>query len=213
MKPRIPLVRDGYKFILPLFCLFLLALILGYAGTASVLFLLTAFVTFFFRDPERPEPKDDTLVLSPADGKVMEVVRDFRDEWSGGKFTRVTIFLSVFNVHVNRSPHKGRVSRFQYVPGRFLAAFRKNASEVNEQNRILIEDGDLAFVVKQIAGLIARRVVCWPGVGDRLESGERLGLIRFGSRVDLLVPPSVQMRVGPGDRVVGGKTVVGVLSK
>jgi len=213
MNFRIPIVRDAYQFLIPLLVLTVSSSLLGYRWTSAVLLFLTLFMAYFFRDPERSERQDNRCVVSPADGKVLEIEQNSTNEWLGENFTRVTIFLSVFNVHVNRSPHKGTVKKLKYVPGKFLAAFNKSASRENEQNWLLIEDGELQILVKQITGLIARRIVCWSREGDQLESGERFGLIRFGSRVDLFVPDTVQIRVKPSDKVLGGTTVIGVLSE
>ncbi|MFQ5912626.1 MAG: phosphatidylserine decarboxylase [Nitrospinota bacterium] len=170
--------------------------------------LLTGLVAFFFRDPERMPPPEPKAVLAPADGKVVQVLR----EEHGG--TRVSIFLSVFDVHINRSPVKGRVLATEYQGGKFLAAFRNEASSRNEQNiiRILPEavSGQTMgqVVVRQIAGAIARRIVCWTRAGDELQAGERLGLIKFGSRVDLLLPAEARVFVSEGNRVRGGVDIV-----
>jgi len=169
-----------------------------------------AFSLFFFRDPRRIPPAGEGLVLSPADGKVVEIVRE-DDPYAGANATRVSIFLSVLDVHVNRNPISGSVTAMVYRPGKYLMAFNEKASADNEQTHIAIkgERGTVAF--KQIAGFIARRIVCRLKVGDTVRAGDRCGLIRFGSRVDVIVPPDASIRVAVGQRAVGGKTVIGVL--
>jgi phosphatidylserine decarboxylase len=180
----------------------------GWFAVAWLLGLLTAFVAFFFRDPERRPPTDPDALVSPADGKVVQIRRE-----EGGE-TRVSIFLSVFNVHINRSPIRGRVLSTEYREGKFLAAFRQEASTENEQNTIRIlpdaepEDAGSEVRVRQIAGAIARRIVCWTSPGEQLQVGERLGLIKFGSRVDLFLPPQARVVVHEGDRVRGGADVI-----
>jgi phosphatidylserine decarboxylase len=205
---RVPLAKDAFPYVGAGVFLAGVSALAGWPGAAWPLGLLTAFVAYFFRDPNRTLPQDPDAVLAPADGRVVDV----RTEEDGG--IRISIFLSVFNVHINRSPVLGRVVATEYRAGRFLAAFRPEASAENEQNmiRILPEDpseGQRGEVgVRQIAGAIARRIVCWTNVGDSLRAGERLGLIKFGSRVDLFLPPGVRPTVSVGDRVRGGSDVV-----
>ena len=145
-------------------------------------------------------------IVSPADGRIMEVAEE-----AGGQ--RISIFLSVLDVHINRAPYKGRVSAVTYTPGKFLAAYRREASVVNEANSITIEHRDRVFVVKQIAGVLARRIVCRIQPGSMLEKGQRYGLIRFGSRTDLVLPPEAEVVVGVGDSVRGGETVLAFLKE
>lgn len=213
---RLLMVRDGYKFAVPplLAALVALGLAFRWSGgalkfgalwTGAVLLFLAAFVAYFFRDPERAIPADAALVVSPADGRVMEVV----DESFGGRpGRRISIFLAIWNVHVNRSPMAGRIEQIEYRPGRFYAAMRSRASEENEQNVILLSTarGDLVF--KQIAGWVARRVVCWKKPGDQVGAGERIGLIRFGSRMDVWLPEGVEILVAPGQHVAGGSSIL-----
>jgi len=163
----------------------------------------------FFRDPERTAPLAPGLVLAPADGRVMRI-DEVEDPWVG-RAVRASIFLSPLDVHVNRSPMAGRVESVRYEAGRFMAAYRDEASELNERCTISLEGDATRIGVKQIAGVLARRIVCRVRVGDKLAAGERFGLIRFGSRTDLVVPRSTEMRVKTGDRVRGGETVMGVL--
>jgi phosphatidylserine decarboxylase len=169
------------------------------------------FVTWFFRDPERRIPNEPNVIVSPADGKITEIVTE-NEPINGKLCKRVTIFLSVFNVHVNRVPIEGTIEDIRYNPGKFLAAFNPKASMDNEQNLILINNGRTHIFVKQIAGLIARRIVCWPKKGDYYESGQRYGLIRFGSRVDILLPENTKLSVACGDKVSGGKSIIGYLN-
>ncbi len=199
------MVRDGYKFALPPLLLGVLALFLGWRTPAILLLALGLFVVYFFRDPERVPPTDPGVVVSPADGRVMEVVKE---SWDGRAGQRISIFLAVWNVHVNRSPMAGRVTRVEYRPGRFYAAMRSRASLENEQNVIHLETarGEIAF--KQIAGWIARRVVCWKSPGDSLSLGERIGMIRFGSRMDVWLPEEAEIVARPGQHVAGGVSIL-----
>jgi phosphatidylserine decarboxylase len=163
------------------------------------------FVFYFFRDPERTIPSDAGAVVSPADGRVV-VVTDEENAGRPGK--RISIFLAIWNVHVNRAPAEGIIAKLEYRPGKFLAAMRARASIENEQNVIVLSTEAGEMVCKQIAGWIARRVVCWKKEGDRVTRGERIGLVRFGSRVDLWVPRDAEILVGLGDNVKGGSSVV-----
>jgi phosphatidylserine decarboxylase len=175
-------------------------------GAAAAAGVLTVAVASFFRDPRRSPPSDPKLILSPADGRV---VRIESGRESGGT-PSVSIFLSVFNVHVNRAPVAGRVSDVRYTPGSFVPAFRHKASELNEQNLITLDTDRGEVGVKQIAGLIARRIRCWKQPGDRVAQGEKIGFITFGSRVDLFLPRGAELRVAEGDRVRGGTSVIAV---
>jgi phosphatidylserine decarboxylase len=174
-----------------------------------VFILLGSFSVFFFRDPERTIPADPALLVSPADGTVVKM-GPINDE-SGTSFQRVSIFLSVFNVHINRVPADGVITEIRYTKGKFLAAFNHLASEENERNCLRLQHGNSCYRVTQIAGLIARRIVCWKKPGDKVGKGERFGLIRFGSRVDLDLPLDVEVLVKIGEKVHGGSTVIGRL--
>jgi phosphatidylserine decarboxylase len=191
----------------------LAALAFGFGSTwgAAVLVAVAIAVLLFFRDPQRLVPGEPGLVVSPGDGRVVAVVPELL---AGGQPTgrvRVSIFLSLFNVHINRSPVAATVTKVQYHSGGFLPAFDHKASERNEQNRIDLDAGGISITVVQIAGLIARRIVCRVRPGDRIERGERIGLIKFGSRVDLFLPATIQLRVKVGDRVQGASSVIGQL--
>lgn len=206
------MARDAYQ---PLIISGIVTVLLLLAGliyqpllyAALVMLLLTAFIAFFFRDPERDIPTGEGLIVSPADGKVV-VVEPVAVE-GGGEGTLVSIFLSVFDVHINRAPVEGRVAKVEYRRGRFIVATSKQASVENEQNVLTFDHPAGPVVCKQIAGLIARRIVCWVKPGERVERGSRIGLIKFGSRVDLILPPGVAVLVRRGDRVRGGASVIG----
>lgn len=209
MKARIPIAREGWPFILvPAGA----AGLLGWAGwpwLAVCLGLGALASAGFFRDPERWPPALPGAVLAPADGRVSEV-RELHDSFVG-EAVRVSIFLSPLNVHVNRSPIAGLVTEVEYRPGRFLAAYRSEASEENERCTLSLRGESARVTVRQIAGILARRVVCRARPGDTLGVGERFGLIRFGSRTDLFVPKGTDLRCRTGDRVRGGETILGVL--
>ena len=208
---KIPLAKDGFIFILPLLIITVLMFLISFYWATAILGLGFLFVTWFFRDPERRIPNEPNVIVSPADGKITEIVTE-NEPINGKLCKRVTIFLSVFNVHVNRVPIEGTIEDIRYNPGKFLAAFNPKASMDNEQNLILINNGRTHIFVKQIAGLIARRIVCWPKKGDYYESGQRYGLIRFGSRVDILLPENTKLSVACGDKVSGGKSIIGYLN-
>ncbi len=176
----------------------------GWIGWA--LLLAAGFCAFFFRDPDRRPPGDRNALLAPADGRVTAVGP--AEEGEPGT-QRVSIFLSIFDVHINRAPVSGGVTAVRYRQGAFRAAFRKDAAERNERSELEMATDWGAVRVRQIAGVVARRIVCRVQAGDRLARGDRFGLIRFGSRTDLLLPPGVALTVRPGDRVRGGLTVIG----
>jgi phosphatidylserine decarboxylase len=199
------MVKDGYKFAAFPLGLGLVALGLGWGWTAVFFLLLGAFVLYFFRDPERVPPADPATVVSPADGRVVVIV----DEMLGSRpGRRISIFLSLWDVHVNRAPVAGRICKVEHRPGRFLAAMRSRASAENEQNVVHVstERGEMMF--RQIAGWIARRIVFWKAEGDLVVRGERVGMIRFGSRVDIWLPPEEEILVRPGEHVAGGSSVL-----
>jgi len=202
------MVRDGYLYAA---ALILAAVVLAWlAGPLwSILpCLLASFFLWFFRDPERVIPQDAGAVVSPADGKVTDVATIT----SGSqKQLRISIFLSVFDVHVNRTPIAGVVRDIRYQRGKFLDARSKDCAELNEQNIVTVEGGTDRVVFRQIAGLLARRIVFDPRIGDQLERGQRVGLIKFGSRVDVLLDASARVNVKIGDRVKGGSSVLAYL--
>jgi phosphatidylserine decarboxylase len=199
------MVKEGYYFGLPPLALGGAALFLRWTVAGIILLCLAAFVFYFFRDPERVIPTDPGAIVSPADGRVV-VVTDEENAGRPGK--RMSIFLAIWNVHVNRSPAAGIITDMKYRPGRFSAAMRASASTDNEQNVINLATDAGEIIFKQIAGLIARRVVCWKKPGDRVARGERIGLVRFGSRADLWLPRDSEVLVKVGDHVKGGSSVV-----
>ena len=205
----LPIAPEGWGYIVvPLVLAGVLALA-GWLKLAVVLGVVATFMAFFFRDPERVAPPIAGAILAPADGQVVDVRARVDDPFVGAAQT-VSIFLSPLDVHVNRSPLAGLIVSVEYRPGAKMAAYRPEASERNESTTIAIQGEAGRVVVRQIAGVLARRIVCWVRPGDRLGAGERFGLIKFGSRTDLVMPASIRPHVRKGDRVRGGETVVGV---
>ncbi len=202
-----PVARDGWIYIAAGAFATVLFLGLGWYDPAAALLLGTLFVVWFFRDPRRSSPREEGALLSPADGTILGVEPVAADPDIGAGRV-VSIFMSVFNVHVNRCPLDGTVRDVRYQRGRFLSAYKKEAPEENERNEVVIEGkrGRVKFV--QIAGLIARRIVCRLKPGDPTLAGERFGLIKFGSRVDAFIPGGYRLAVGPGDKVRAGLTVL-----
>jgi phosphatidylserine decarboxylase len=199
------MVKEGYYFGLPLVLVGGAAFFLHWRIAAYLLLFLALFVFSFFRDPHRVIPSEPGAIVSPGDGRVV-VVQD--EDYAGKPGKRVSIFLAVWNVHVNRSPEAGRITKMEYRPGKFLAAMRANASTENEQNIFTLSTDAGELVFKQIAGLIARRVVSWKKAGDIVARGERIGLVRFGSRVDLWVPQQAEILVKVGQHVKGGSSLL-----
>ncbi len=205
---RSPIAKEGYIFIFPLVGATFLTSLFSLQWAAAPGFL-ALFVIFFFRDPERTSPLEAGLIISPADGRIIKIKHGAEDALLTEKSVCVSIFLSVFNVHINRIPCDGGIARTVYSPGKFLPAFQEKASVLNEQNSIVINHKNKKILVRQIAGLIARRIVCWVKEGYHVKMGERFGLIRFGSRVDLFLPEEIELAVKKGDKVFGGKTIIG----
>jgi phosphatidylserine decarboxylase len=202
------MVRDGYYYALPLIAAALLLGWLTRPAWAIIPLLLAGFFLWFFRDPERAVPATRGAVVSPGDGKVTDIstVTTGNEEQ-----LRISIFLNVFNVHVNRSPISGVIRDVRYQRGKYLNAMNVVSAEQNEQNIVTVEGEGQKVVFKQIAGLLARRIVFYPKVGDRLERGQRVGLIKFGSRVDVLLDAGARPNVKIGDHVKGGESVVAYL--
>ena len=169
--------------------------------------ILAAFMAFFFRDPRRETPSDSSLVVAPADGRVTRVKPV--EHQNANSATVVSIFLSPFDVHINRAPIAGKITNVAYTRGKFLMATDENSSLVNEQNALTIEGEKITVVCKQIAGILARRIVCWKHAGENVALGERFGLIKFSSRTDLLLPATVEVLVTEGTRVKGGTSIIG----
>jgi len=213
------IAREGIPFVLGAFLCTAacgaLSLTLGspiLAAVAAALFAVTFWVLWFFRNPERTPPDGDDLVISPADGRVLHAVEVEDHQYGGGTVVKVSIFMNVFNVHVNRVPVSGVVIKRAYHAGKFLVASLDKTSEENERSALTIEDGaGRRYTLVQIAGLVARRIATYPRGGDRLVQGHRYGLIRFGSRLELYLPQGTDVRVKPGDRTRAGETVIGVL--
>lgn len=180
----------------------LAAAVLGFPFLSGGAFALSAFIAYFFRDPQREVPSDPDAVVSPGDGRVVEVCRDE----AGG--TRIAIFLSLLDVHINRAPAAGTIRRLDYRHGRFLPANHGKAGIENERNELTLETEHGEIRLAQIAGVIARRIVCWKQVGDRVAAGERIGLIQFGSRLEVVLPPGAAPAVGVGARVQGGSSIL-----
>ncbi len=205
------MVRDGYFYALGLGGVAaLLWLLTGSLGLAILPLLLAAFFLWFFRDPSRRIPAAAGALVSPADGKITEA------EWietPDGSRLRLSIFLNVFDVHVNRSPIDGTVKQVNYKRGLFLNAMRADSNVLNEQNVVVIEGPEYSVQVKQIAGLLARRIVCKVKTGDTVRRGQRIGLIKFGSRVDVLMPADCNLKVRTGDHVKGGSTILAVVPR
>ena len=185
------------------------AAVFGFWYVALLLLLVALFMAFFFRDPKRVPPSDPDVVVSPADGRVTRIGASGA---GGDASTVISIFLSPLDVHINRSPIPGKIVDVIYSPGKFLMATNQKASLVNEQNALTIQGEKITVVCKQIAGILARRVVCWKGKGDSLGLGERFGMIKFSSRTDVLLPANVIVTVREGQRVRGGTTVIGRIS-
>jgi phosphatidylserine decarboxylase len=204
------IAKEGYPLILTSGTLTALAFVIGWRGAGIVLGLATLAITAFFRDPERNIPTGEGLVVSPADGRVVRIAAVASDSSIGDTPIRVSIFLSPLDVHINRMPVAGRVEEVRYRGGRFVAAYKEEASERNEQNAVKVIDNDgRSLGVVQIAGVVARRIVCRVKPGDRLARGDRFGLIMFGSRTDIYLPKGCRVQVVEGQKVKGGETILG----
>lgn len=200
------IAREGIFYVLVPGALAVLLIVLGLWPVGLVFAVLAAFMAYFFRDPRRQSPSDVNVVVAPADGRVTRV-----RPVEGGEHPAmiVSIFLSPFDVHINRAPIAGEITNVSYTRGKFLMATDENSSLVNEQNALTIEGEKITVVCKQIAGILARRIVCWKQAGERVALGERFGLIKFSSRTDILLPASVEVLVTEGTRVQGGTTIIG----
>jgi phosphatidylserine decarboxylase len=208
------MIKEGYLFSAPLLVAGLALLVLNRIvlekavwlnWLAGICIFLGAFVLYFFRDPQRVIPQDPSAVVSPADGRVVDIVEE---AWEGKPGRRISIFLAVWNVHVQRAPMAGTIRRVDYRPGKFFAAMRARASVENEQNVFIVSTPRGEIMFKQIAGWIARRVVSWKSPGDAVTRGERVGMIRFGSRVDVWLPPEAEITVRKGQHVAGGSDIL-----
>ena len=208
----VPFAKEGIPFIAAPAGVTLLAGWIGWPIVAIGAALLTLFVAWFFRNPARVVPQGPHLVVAPGDGKVIAIEEEFEPRFLKDRSVRLTIFLNVFDVHINRVPCEGVVRDVQYQPGLFQAANRPDATLTNEQNALMLQTSNgVKVLCVQVAGLIARRIVCWVSPGDCVQRGERFGLIRFGSRMDTFLPIETIVKVAIGDRVKGGETILGEL--
>ena len=198
------MVKDGIPFVLIPLIVAAAFLYFGFWIFAAIFLAVAAFMTYFFRDPRRVIPLGDDIVVSAADGRVTRIDTNENEKV-------VSVFLSPLDVHINRSPIAGRIDRIEYVVGKKMPATSDAASLINERNSLTIVGKNMTVVCTQIAGILARRIVCWNKEGDNLETGQKFGMIKFGSRTDLLLPGNVELSVRVGDRVVGGETIIGKL--
>jgi phosphatidylserine decarboxylase len=209
---RIPIASQGYPFIAFGLMGIVFFLWLDLPSGWGIFGLLTLFVISFFRDPERKSPQKEEAILAPADGRVLLIEEKEMAPFSSGKAIKISIFMSVFNCHINRIPVSGRIEKVFYRAGKFFSANQERASTQNEQNALLLRNNEGQEIgIVQVAGLIARRIVCWVRSGDSVKRGERFGMIRFGSRVDLFLPSSVRILIHRGDKVKAGLTIIGEL--
>ena len=206
---------EGNIILYPLAVTWFLSIVVGYVyslnGIYIIIGILTVLLIFclnFFRDPDRIIPKKDNLIISPADGRIIKIA-DIVDQKGGEKLKLISIFLSVFNVHTNRMPIDGKFNDVNYVKGDFLAAFDHKASDKNERMEISIETKFGLIKVKQIAGLVARRILCYAKKGEKMSAGDRLGFIRFGSRTDIILPARINLNIKLNQKVFGGETILG----
>ncbi len=203
---------EGLPFVIPVLLITVISAVMLPVWVTIICAVLLVFVTAFFRNPKRTIPRDPKAVISPADGKIIEIKQMDEPNFLKARCIRVCVFMNVFNVHINRIPFGGKIKRVQYFPGRFLVASLDKASELNERNAVLIEGaGGVKVLVVQIAGLVARRIVSYVSAGDSVKKGDRFGLIRFGSRLDLYLPVNTKITVRMGEVVKGGETIMGVL--
>ena len=209
-KVIVPIHKEGYVFIaIGLVATIILANLWSPFGWIGA--IITVWICYFFRDPVRIVPQREGLVISPADGRISQIAQSLPPpelDLPAEPMTRVSIFMNVFDCHVNRSPVTGRIARIAYRPGKFLSADLDKASDDNERNGFIIETGAARYGVVQIAGLVARRIVCWTSQGESVTVGQRLGMIRFGSRVDVYLPEGVRPLVGIGQKTVAGETIL-----
>ncbi|TKJ29309.1 phosphatidylserine decarboxylase family protein [bacterium (candidate division B38) B3_B38] len=205
----IRIAREGYPYILIPLMVALFLFIYGSPIPASLLLLVSGGMGFFFRDPPRTIPGEAKAIVSPADGRVMKIAPLTTPE--GERRVLVSIFLSLFDAHINRAPVRGKIIKVNHQPGRFHPAFKEKASRVNERNIIIISNQETSIILHQIAGILARRAILWKKEGDSLLKGERIGIIRFGSRVDLWLPPEVKITIHPGQKVKAGSSIIGRL--
>jgi phosphatidylserine decarboxylase len=211
-RTAIPLAKAGYPFIFASTFTTLVFAILGFVTLSLIGLVVTFFICYFFRDPDRVIPNDDGCIVSPADGKIISAGVVDNSRFYEGVCMKISIFMSIFNVHVNRIPYEGRINELQYYPGKFFSANLDKASANNEHNAVFIEtEGGKNICTVQVAGLIARRIICNVQKGDVVRRGQRFGLICFGSRIDVYLPSAMRLKVSIGDKVKAGTSVLGVL--
>jgi len=204
------MAKEGFPFFLPMVLVTVILGIMGWKVWMSLGILLSLFIAYFFRNPRREIPNLQNVILSPADGRIVHVGECEEDRFLKEKTLKISIFMSLFDVHINRAPVSGTILAKKYLPGRFLTANVEKSSLLNEQNALILETQDrYKILLIQIAGFVARRIVCYAKAGDTLGKGEVFGLIRFGSRVDLYLPPEVKPIVRVGQHVKGGESIIG----
>ncbi len=209
---NLPVAREGFLFILMGIGITVFFFSVGWTTLGVLMGLVSLFVTYFFRDPERSPAREENAVMTPADGRILEI-RRVEDNPLGRPAIKISVFMSLFNVHVNRMPFEGTIQNIVYHPGKFLSADLDKASEQNENNRIKLKTPDSKeILIIQIAGLVARRIVCWVREGNAVKAGQRFGLIRFGSRLEVFLPVDSRVVVEVGEKVKAGETVIGYLT-
>jgi len=211
--PVVPIAKEGYRYIAVLAAITIILGIFLSPYWSIVPGTLTMFTAFFFRNPDRTVPEDQTLILSPADGTVMNIEEIIEDAFLNGPAIKVSIFLSIFDVHINRSPLQGTIVFQRYICGRFKPAYKQSAPTLNEQLTIGLQSSRVNILVTQIAGIIARRIVCWSALGSELQRGQRYGMIKFGSCTELVMPAHVDIQIVKGDHVIGGRTAIAKISE
>ncbi len=209
-EKMIKIAPDGYPFIIVFALITILVYIFGKPWMAVLPLTVTLFMVLFFRDPDRTIPVDKGAFVSPADGKVILIKDVYEKDYLKAESKEISIFMSIFNVHVNRAPCEGNVSLIKHSPGKFLVAHKDAASIENENTVMVLEGKDGKILVRQVAGLVARRIVCKVKAGDMLRRGERYGMIKFGSRLDVYLPKDTEIKVRLGDKVKAGETVIGI---
>lgn len=212
---KLPIAWEGIPFIILGIGFTALFFMLQWVAAAITLAILTVFTAYFFRDPERTPIDNKMAIFTPADGKVLSIEHlQNGDHRSKDKSIKISIFMSIFNAHINRVPIKGKIAHISYHPGRFFSANRDKASVYNEHNVVTLEtDTRKEIIFVQIAGIIARRIACWVKQGDYVETAQRFGLIRFGSRLEVYLPTDCEIKVTKGEKVKAGKTIIGYLSE
>ena len=212
---KLPIAWEGIPFIITGIGLTFIVIILNWDLLTIPLAVLTLFTIYFFRDPERTHVNDERAVFTPADGKVLSIENLHNGDYRlKDKAIKISIFMSILNAHINRVPIRGKIAQLSYHPGKFFSANRNKASLYNEHNIVTLEtDNKKKIIFVQIAGLVARRIACWVKKGDYVETGQRFGLIRFGSRLEIYLPPDSEIKVKKGEKVKAGQTIIGYLSE